>query len=78
LFCFRAAKFVSAAYVSRAAKLETFASATECFRNDVSWFSQAFRPSAIMIDSESSLMQVILICKSVFLPASFRLRAVAR
>ena len=37
-FCFRTAKFVSARYVSRAAKLGNI-----CLRNNVSWFRQAFR-----------------------------------
>ena len=38
LFFFRALKFVSARYVSLAAKLGNI-----CLRNNVSWFSQAFR-----------------------------------
>ena len=36
IFCFRAAKFVSATHVSRAAKLGNI-----CIRNNVSKFSQA-------------------------------------
>ena len=61
IFVFRAAKFVSATHVSRAAKLGNI-----CIRNNVSQFSQAFIQNLQAFENLGSP-----VCQIIFFPTGF-------